>query len=104
MDLTQVCEAHDRVILSFRQQVQGLARPTCHRGIEGKHWAQCARVRRCKEEHTLTERQCWGPSNNTGLRMVNWESQSKTPQSLGDGRIYSSEVKIAFIITHKEII
>ena len=28
-----------------------------HKGIEGEHWA---RVRRCKEKHTLTERQGWG--------------------------------------------
>jgi len=26
--MTQVCEAHDWLILSFHQQVQGLARPT----------------------------------------------------------------------------
>jgi len=26
--VTQVCDAHDRVILSFLQQVQGFARPT----------------------------------------------------------------------------
>jgi len=26
--VTQVCEAHDRVILSFHQEVQGLASPT----------------------------------------------------------------------------
>jgi len=26
--VTQVCEAHDRVILCFFQQMQGLARPT----------------------------------------------------------------------------
>ena len=25
-----------------------------HDGIEGEYWAQCGRVRRCKEEHTLT--------------------------------------------------
>jgi len=24
------------------------------RGIEGEHWAQCARVRRYKKNHTLT--------------------------------------------------
>ena len=36
-----------------------------HRGIEGKFWAQCARVSRYKEEHTLIERQDWGP-----LKMV----------------------------------
>jgi len=26
--VSQVCEAHDRVILSFHQQVKGLVRPT----------------------------------------------------------------------------
>ena len=32
--VTQVCEAHDRVILSFLQQVQGFARPTTERSRE----------------------------------------------------------------------
>jgi len=60
-----------------------------YRGIEGEHWAHCARVRRSREEHRLVKRQSWGPSNDGGLRMVNWESQSKTPpQSLEDGHIY----------------
>jgi len=60
-----------------------------HRGIEGEHWAQCARVRRWREEHTLVERQSWGPSHDGGPRLVNWESQSKTPhQSSEDGHIY----------------
>jgi len=37
----------------------------------------------------LIERHNWGPSNNGGLRMVNWKSQSKTPpQSPQDGHIY----------------
>ena len=27
-----------------------------YRGIEGEHWAQCARVRRSREEHTLVKR------------------------------------------------
>jgi len=40
-------------------------------------------------EHTLIERHSWGPSNDGGLRMVNWESQSKNPsQSVEDGFIY----------------
>ena len=38
-------------------------------GIEGEHWAQYAGGRRCREENTLTERQRWGPSNDSGLRM-----------------------------------
>jgi len=54
-----------------------------HRGIEGEHWAQCALVRRCKEEHTLTEHQSWGCRTIVGFRMVNWESQSKTPTESG---------------------
>jgi len=37
-----------------------------HIGIEGKHQAQCARVKRCREEHTLIEGQSWGPSNDSG--------------------------------------
>jgi len=28
-------------------------------------------VRRKREEHTLAKRQSWGPSNDSGLRMVN---------------------------------
>jgi len=36
-------------------------------------------VRRWREEHALVKRQSWGPSNDGELRMVNWESQSKTP-------------------------
>ena len=44
--VTQVCEAHNRVIVSFLQQVQGGTYEANHRGIEGKYWAQCARVRR----------------------------------------------------------
>ena len=69
-----------------------------YRGIEGKHRAQCACVRRWREEHTLVKRQSWGPSNDGGLRMVNWESQSKTPpQSPEDGHIYCILlIRIAF--------
>ena len=59
-----------------------------HKGIEGEHRAQRARVRRWREEHTLIQRQSWGPSNDSGLKMVNWESQSKTThQSPEDGHI-----------------
>jgi len=69
-----------------------------HRGIEGEHWAQCARVRRQREEHTLVECQSWCLSNDGGLRMVNWESQSKIPpQSPEDGHIYCILlIRIAF--------
>ena len=52
---------------------------TNHRGIEGDHWAQCARVRTCREKCTLIQRQSWGLSNDSGLRMVKWESKSKNP-------------------------
>ena len=31
-----------------------------HKGIEGEHSVQCARVRRFKKEHTLTDCQSWG--------------------------------------------
>jgi len=68
-----------------------------HRGIEREHRAQCARVRRWREEHTLVKRQSWGLSNDGGLRMVNWESQSKPPQSPEDGHIYCILlIRIAF--------
>jgi len=37
----------------------------------------------------LVKCQSWGPSNDGGLRMVNWELQSKTPpQSPEDEHIY----------------
>jgi len=62
-----------------------------HRGMEGEYLAQCARVTRCGEEHTLTERQSWGPSNDKGLRMVNLESQSKTPP-----RVWKTDTFIVF--------
>jgi len=40
-------------------------------------------------KRSTDRRQSWGPSNDGGLRMVNWESQSKTPpQSPEDGHIY----------------
>jgi len=35
------------------------------------------------------ERQSWGPSNDGGLRMVNWESQSKTPPPESRRRTHS---------------
>ena len=55
-----------------------------HRGIEGEHWE----IER-GTWNTLVERQSWGPSNDGGPRMVNWESQSNTPsQSPEDGHIY----------------
>ena len=41
--VTQVCEAHNRVIVSFPQQVQGGMRPTPEGSRENR--AQCARVR-----------------------------------------------------------
>jgi len=67
--VTQVCKAHDWVILHFLQHSR-----TCeanHRGIKGERWAQRARVRRCKEEHTFTERQSWGHRTEMDLGMVN---------------------------------
>jgi len=72
---TQVCEAHNQMIVSFLQQVSEFARPITEGSRE-----QCTRVRRCKEEHTLIESQNWGPLNDWGLRILNWESQSKDPQ------------------------
>jgi len=46
-------------------------------------------LRRYREEHTLVRRHSWGPSNNGGLRMVNCESQFKTPpRSPEDRHIY----------------
>ena len=54
-----------------------------HRRIEAEDCEQCARARRCREERTLIELQSWGLLNNSGLRMVNWKSQSKTPLESG---------------------
>jgi len=57
--VTQVCKAHDRVIL-----LPPAGARTCkanRREIEGEHWARCVRVRRYKEEHMLTECQGCGP-------------------------------------------
>jgi len=51
---------------------------TNHRGIEGEHLAQCARVRRCKEEHTLTERQ------NTGAVEQWWNQAGKLGITIQD--------------------
>ena len=34
----------------------------------------------------LKERHSWGPSNDSGRRMVNWESQSKNPPESGRQR------------------
>ena len=44
--VTQVCEAHNRVIVSFLQQVQGDTRPATEESRENIGPAQCARVRR----------------------------------------------------------
>jgi len=64
--VTQVCKAHDRLILSFLQQMHGIARPTTGRGIEGEHWAHCAQVRMMctkgdvrSNRDMITERQSW---------------------------------------------
>ena len=39
--LLYMCEAHDRVMLSYNQQIQGSpAVNKCER-IEGRHWAKC---------------------------------------------------------------
>ena len=50
-----------------------------HRGIGGEHRAQFAPVRREREERTFIERRSCSPLNESGLRMVNWESPPKTP-------------------------
>ena len=72
-----------------------------HGRTEGEHWTQCARVRRRREEHTLIQRQSWGLSNDSELRMVNWESQSKTPpQSPEDKHICCIQVYL-FVLHSK---
>jgi len=67
--VTQVCETHDQVILSF---LEGLDPSTCwgpagattceakHRGIKREHWAQCARV--SSEANNFSE--CLAPRIN----------------------------------------
>jgi len=60
--VTQVCKAHNWVIVSFpglcpSRSPAGASRCEAnHRGVEGEHRVQCARVRRSREEHTLIER------------------------------------------------
>jgi len=68
-----------------------------HRGIEGEDRALCARVRRWREEHTLVERQSWGPSNHSGLMMVNWESQSKGI-TISPHRVQKTDTLIVFYL------
>ena len=75
----QVCEAHNRVIVSFLQHVQGGTRPTTEGSRE--NIGHNVHLWRLREDHTLVKRQSWGLSNNGGLRMVNWESQSPPPES-----------------------
>jgi len=65
--VTQVCEVHNQVIVSFLQQVQGGARPT----TEGSRENIGHNVHVRGDRDTLIERQSWGPSNVGGLRMVN---------------------------------
>jgi len=43
---SMVCEAHNRVIVSFLPQVEGGTRPTTQGSSRGEYWAKCARVRR----------------------------------------------------------
>ena len=89
--VTQEYEAHNRMIVSFVQHVQGFARSAIkgsreNIGHNDDDVVECARVRRCREEHTLTdsEHQSWGPSNDRGITgMVKWESQSKTSPESG---------------------
>ena len=62
-----------------------------HWGLEGEHWAQCASVWRCREEHTLTERQSSGPSNDSGLGMV------RIPDP---PRVRQTDTIIVFLLIH----
>jgi len=57
-------------------------------------------VLRWREERTLIECQLWGPLNNSGLRMLNWKSQSKTtPQSPEDRHIYCIYLFVLYSVT-----
>jgi len=67
--------------------------PQRDRGRILAHWAQCARVRRCKKEHTLAESQSWASSNDSGLGRVNWEPHSKIPR-----RIRKTDIFIVFYL------
>jgi len=44
------------------------------RGFEGEHLAQCAHVRRCKEEHMLAERRNLVPSYCLMIAFITWNS------------------------------
>ena len=52
--VTQVCEG------TIGGCCPSSACETNHRGIEGEHCSQCAPVKKCQEQHTLTKRQIWG--------------------------------------------
>ena len=93
--VTQVCEVHNRVIVSFLQHVQGGTRPTTEGSREKGTMRTCEEIEigthACKASKL-------GPVNDGGLRTVNWESQSKTPpQNPEDRHIYCILlVRIAF--------
>ena len=50
-----------------------------HKGIEGEHSAQYARLSWCKEEHTFTKHQSWGGWTILESGCKQWEPQSKNP-------------------------
>ena len=81
--MTQVYEAHNRVIVSFLQWCKEV------RGQPQRDRGRTLGTMCTREEHTFIKRRSWGPSKDSVLRMVKWESQSKTtPQSPEDGHIY----------------
>jgi len=78
--------AQDQLILSFLQQLQGLARSTTEKWMENiGHNVHVQGNARSKDEHTLTERQSWG---HRTIVESGWQPGNHTPRSphsLGDG-------------------
>jgi len=102
--VTQVCEAHNWVILSFLQQVQEGARPTTQGSRE--NIGHNVHVWGDRERNTRSYSVKAGARRTiVDLRMVNWELGSKTPtQSPEDGHIYCVVlIRIAFCHVSKNL-
>jgi len=70
--VTQVCEAHNRVIVSFLQQVQGGTRPTTERSRENiGTMCTCEEIERgthaCKASKLGPVEQCWTQDGKPGI-------------------------------------
>jgi len=71
-NVTQVCEAHNWVIVSFRQQVQGGTRPTTEGSRENiRHNVQCEEIERrthaCKASKLGPVERWWTQDGKLGI-------------------------------------